>query len=174
MHKRKWIVGSVILVVAAVGWYLFRPELLFVNKKTSEAPPGSSGSGSGAVKLDVIATGEFHTVNHESKGTATIYKLEDGRRVLRFTDFETSNGPALHVYLVAASDAKDSQTVRDADTVDLGDLKGNIGDQNYDVPADVDVSKYRAVTIWCKRFSVNFATAPLDPKPGQVASVRED
>jgi electron transfer DM13 len=67
------------------------------------------------------------------------------------------------VYLVASPDAKDNETVTKAGFIELGKLKGNEGDQNYDVPDDLDLSKYRAVTIWCRRFSVNFATAPLTP-----------
>jgi Electron transfer DM13 len=62
---------------------------------------------------------------------------------------------------VAAGDARDNATVKQAGFVDLGPLKGNKGDQNYEVPASVDLAKYRAVTIWCARFNVNFATAPL-------------
>jgi hypothetical protein len=67
------------------------------------------------------------------------------------------------VYLVATTDAKDNATVTKAGFVELGKLKGNEGNQNYDVPGDLDLSRYRAVTIWCRRFSVNFATAPLNP-----------
>jgi hypothetical protein len=89
--------------------------------------------------------------------------MPDGKNVLRFSAFETSNGPDVHVYLVAASDATDDETVKKAGFLDLGSIKGNIGDQNYDLPIDVDLNKYRAVTVWCKRFSVNFATAPLLP-----------
>ena len=94
-------------------------------------------------------------------GDATIYQLPEGKRLLRLTSFETSNGPDVQVYLVAAPDATDSDTVTKAGFVHLGALPGNIGDQNYDVPADVDLSKYQAVTIWCRRFGVNFGTAPL-------------
>jgi hypothetical protein len=83
--------------------------------------------------------------------------------VLRFSAFETSNGPDVHVYLVAANDAQDDETVKKAGFVDLGSIKGNIGDQNYELPTDIDLAKYRAVTVWCKRFGVNFATAPLLP-----------
>ena len=92
---------------------------------------------------------------------AAIYKLPDGKRVLRFSGFETSNGPDVHVYLVAATDAKDDDTVKKSGFIDLGSIKGNIGDQNYELPAGVDLDTYRAVTVWCKRFGVNFATAPL-------------
>ena len=83
--------------------------------------------------------------------------------MLRLTDFETSNGPAVHVYLIAAPDADDADTVKKADPIDLGEMKGNRGDQNYEVPAGADLAKYRAVTIWCARFDVNFATAPSRP-----------
>jgi hypothetical protein len=92
---------------------------------------------------------------------ATVFQLADGKKTLRLTNFETSNGPDVHVYLVAATDAKDNDAVTKAGFVDLGSLKGNIGDQNYELPANADLAKYRAVTIWCKRFSVNFGTAPL-------------
>ena len=98
---------------------------------------------------------------HETVGTATVYRLADGAKVLRLTEFQTSNGPDVHVYLVAAADAKDNATVKRADILDLGAIKGNVGDQNYALPADADLGKYRAITIWCKRFGVNFGTAPL-------------
>jgi electron transfer DM13 len=114
--------------------------------------------------LASISSGMFHGVSHDSRGTATVYRLADGRRVLRLTNFETSNGPDVRVYLVAADDAKDNATVTQAGFVELGALKGNVGDQNYDVPSDLDLGKYRAVTIWCRRFGVNFATAPLAPQ----------
>ena len=81
--------------------------------------------------------------------------------MLRFTDFKTSNGPDVHVYLFAADDARDSESVKRAAFVDLGSIKGNIGDQNYTLGSDADLSKYRVVSVWCKRFSVNFGTAAL-------------
>lgn len=81
--------------------------------------------------------------------------------MLRLTNFSTSNGPDVRVTLVAAADATDDPSVQRAGYVSLGVMKGNVGDQNYDVPADLDLSVYRAVTIWCERFSVNFGTAPL-------------
>jgi len=80
---------------------------------------------------------------------------------LRLTEFTTSNGPDVRLYLVAASDVQKEDAAKRAGIVDLGALKGNIGDQNYDVPEGLDLSKYRAVSIWCRRFSVNFGAAPL-------------
>lgn len=157
MNRRIWIGGLVVL--GGIGWYLFRPELLFVNRKVNEEQVASVG----ASVMRAVATGRFHSVAHETHGTATIQDLGGGRRVLRLTDFATSNGPDVRVYLVAAPDASDNATVTKAGFVELGKLKGNEGDQNYDVPDDLDLTHYRAVTIWCRRFSVNFATAPLTP-----------
>jgi len=109
----------------------------------------------------VLAKGEFHKADKTGSGTATIYDLAGSRRVLRLTNFSVENGPDLHVRLIAADDAKDTASVAKTDHVELGKLKGNKGSQNYDVPENVDLSKYKAVSIWCDRFSVNFAAAPL-------------
>ncbi|HJR17775.1 MAG TPA: DM13 domain-containing protein, partial [Gemmatimonadales bacterium] len=120
---------------------------------------GSADAGAAAV----LVRGQFKSVAHETKGSATIYRLVDGKRVLRLTEFATSNGPDVRVYLIAAPDAADNETVKKAAFVELGKLKGTDGDQNYDVPADLDIDKYRAVNIWCRRFAVNFGTAALTP-----------
>ena len=109
----------------------------------------------------VLAKGEIHNADKTGSGTATIYQLADGKRVLRLTNFSVENGPDLHVRLIKADDAKDTTSVAKTDHVELAKLKGNKGDQNYDVPADVDLGKYKVVSIWCNRFSVNFAAAPL-------------
>jgi Electron transfer DM13 len=154
----KKVVIALALLIALGAWYAFRPERLFINQKVNEQFPTASAAGNNQTKL---ATGQFHAGAHETKGTATIFQLGEGKRILRLTNFETSNGPDVHVYLVAAADAKDNETVKSAGFVDLGSLKGNIGDQNYEVPANLDLAKYRAATIWCVRFNVNFGTAPL-------------
>jgi hypothetical protein len=150
------ILGAVIVLA---GWYAFRPERLILNQRVSEGFPASESS-----KPSVILSGAFHGVSHQTKGVATIYQTPDGKRTLRFTDFETSNGPDVQVYLVANTDANDDNTVTKSGFVPLGALKGNIGNQNYEISSDVDLTKYRAITIWCRRFGVNFATAPLSNK----------
>ncbi|HEX3236384.1 MAG TPA: DM13 domain-containing protein [Gemmatimonadales bacterium] len=157
MKRRAWILGLVVL--GGIGWYLFRPELLFVNTKVNEGLVTASASTAPAS----ILVGQFHSVAHKTEGTASVHDLGEGRRVLRFTDFATSNGPDVRVYLIAAPDASDNATVTKAGYIELGALKGNEGDQNYEIPAGTDLTKYRAVTIWCHRFAVNFATAPLTP-----------
>lgn len=153
--SRRITVALVIAVVGLGAWYAFRPERLFINQEVNEQFPTASAAS------NKLASGQFHSAAHETKGTATVFQLADGKKTLRLTDFATSNGPDVHVYLVASDDAKDNDTVTRAGFIDVGSLKGNIGDQNYDLPANADLAKYRAVTIWCKRFSVNFGTAPL-------------
>ena len=165
MRRRTWVVG--LAVLCGIGWYAFRPELLFVRKTVNEGLPVAAAQlnvgSSGAAIAGGLLSGKFNSVAHETRGAATIYRLDGGKRVLRLTEFSTSNGPDVRVYLVAAADARDDETVKKAGYVELGKLKGTDGDQNYDVPADLDLSKYRAVTIWCRRFSVNFGTAALTP-----------
>lgn len=157
MRMTKLTVG-VLVVLGAGLWFAFRPERLFVNATVNESLGSLAGD---AASVKTVAAGAFHGVHHDTKGTASILSLADGKRVLRLSDFATSNGPDVRVYLVAAADAMDNGTVTDAGFIELGPLKGNIGDQNYDVPATVDLAKYRTVTIWCKRFGVNFGSAPL-------------
>jgi hypothetical protein len=159
MRRRTWIIGLVVL--GAIGWYLFRPELLFVKTTVNESLPTDAVAQAPAA-TDVVLSGQFRSYAHETVGTAAVHQLGD-RRVLRLTGFSTSNGPDVRVYLVAADDATDDETVTRAGFVELGKLKGTQGDQNYDIPAGLDLEKYRAVTIWCRRFSVNFGTAPLTP-----------
>ena len=155
MSNRLKVTLLALIVAGVAGWYAFRPERLFINQKVNEQFPTASAAS------DTLVSGQFHSGAHETKGTATVFQLADGKKTLRLTDFATSNGPDVHVYLVAADDAKDNDAVTKAGFIDVGSLKGNIGDQNYDLPANADLMKYRAVTIWCKRFSVNFGTAPL-------------
>ena len=92
-HKTIAIVGGI--TVLAIGLALFRPELLFINQRVSEGFPGATTKSVAKVDAQptVLATGMFNSVAHDTKGTATIYQLDGGKRVLRFTGFETSNGP---------------------------------------------------------------------------------
>ena len=163
MSKRNLVIG-VGVIVLAIAWYAFRPELLFINKTVTEELPvaqPASMAMSKATEPMVLGKGDFRGLAHETKGAATVHQLPDGKRILRITNFETSNGPDVHVYLVAAEVAKDNDTVKRAGFIDLGTLKGNKGDQNYEVPGDADLNKYKSVSIWCARFGVNFGAATL-------------
>jgi hypothetical protein len=112
---------------------------------------------------NIVATGSFHGAAHKTSGRATVYQSSNGD-ILRLTHFETSNGPNLHVILIAASDAEDNENFLDKKVgrVELGQLKGNEGDQNYEIPAGTDLSKFKAVSIFCERYNANFGTAPLE------------
>ncbi|MGH7520029.1 MAG: DM13 domain-containing protein [Gemmatimonadales bacterium] len=190
MSKRRSILVGTTLVAGGLLWYLFRPDALVISKTVNEPFPAMQESGSSTSQMSEmghstmarssamgeahdpgqmahdpepvrLVSGRFHTNAHETEGLATIYRLDDGRRVLRLTEFATSNGPDVRVYLVAAGDVQDEDAAKRAGFVDLGALKGNIGDQNYDVPEGLDLTTYRAVSVWCRRFSVNFGAAPL-------------
>ncbi|HEX2243855.1 MAG TPA: DM13 domain-containing protein [Gammaproteobacteria bacterium] len=160
MRKRNIIIGAG-AVALAVAWYAFRPELLFINKTVNEEFPGGAAMASIDKGPMALTQGSFKSLAHETKGSASIYQLADGKRTLRLTDFETSNGPDVHVYLTAAEVEKGNDSIKQAGFIDLGSMKGNKGDQNYDIPGDVDLRKFSNVTIWCARFGVNFGQAAL-------------
>lgn len=157
MTNRRRSILIAAAVAGAAAWYLFRPELLFIDRHANEPPPASGDS----TPMQVVASGRFHGDAHETAGRAELHRTADGGAVLRLAGFSTSNGPDVRVYLVAADSVPDAGTVKRAGFLDLGALKGNLGDQNYAIPAGTDLSRYRAVSIWCRRFSVNFGAAAL-------------
>jgi hypothetical protein len=114
-----------------------------------------------APAIQTLATGAFISRDHPTEGTATVLTDGSPQRFLRFAEFATDNGPDLNVYLSSAEPDADSGSFED-DYVDLGDLSGNVGDQNYEIPPDVDLSRFNSVVIWCVRFGVPFGAAPLD------------
>jgi len=126
---KRWtkLVIPVAAVAALVAWYAFRPERLVVNRRVDEGLPATQGGPS----AQPLESGRFYSILHPTEGTATIFQMGDGTRFLRLASFRTSNGPDVHVYMVAADDAKDVATVQHAGFIDLGVLKGNVGDQNY-------------------------------------------
>ena len=90
---------------------------------------------------------------HNAEGVAKIIQLADGTDILRLENFKATNGPDLYVYL--------STDKTNADIVNLGRLKGNIGNQNYLIPAGTEITKYNTALIWCRAFSVIFGSAQL-------------
>jgi hypothetical protein len=157
LFHRKWIlVVSIPVLIAA--WWAFRPEKLWINQKVSEAAPFASSS-----DPQPLYTGRLEGKAHPASGRATIYKDSDGRQYLRLTDFTTSNGPDVHVVLARSDDHSLIEEIVKGqfDSVELGSLKGNQGDQNYDLTASVDLQKYNAVVIYCERFHAVFGLAWL-------------
>lgn len=149
------IAGVVALGVAAgLGFGVFEIQTAFIDEEVSET---LSTDG------DVVASGAFHDVAHAAQGTARVVRGADGGHELQLADFRVDNGPTLEVWLVALDDATDDDSIKTAEHVVAGPLKGNIGDQAYALPPAYDPGKHKAAVVWCERFGVNFATAPLKP-----------
>jgi len=156
VKKLIWVAllsGLVGFVLGNAFWYLASP--LWIDRVVSESGPSAASS-------RVVATGTFSGTDaiHQGKGTATVLETDQGA-IVRFTDFEVTNGPDLKVWLVKHENPRSSSDVSDSEWLALGPLKGNIGDQNYDVPADADISEFGSVVVWCEAFGVLFAAAPL-------------
>ncbi|MDO7881232.1 DM13 domain-containing protein [Antiquaquibacter soli] len=182
---RRWIVGSVAVVAAAgliVGAVVFQPWLLFVNvavddalppvatapAPTSTSPAEPSASPTPAVAVE-LSTGALISHEHDTTGTVSIIENPDGSRVLALENLATSSGPDVHVWLASTPvvEGVDGWFLGDdGPVVDLGPIKGNLGNQVYDIPADVDLSAYPAVYLWCVQFAVSFGAAPLAPAGG--------
>jgi hypothetical protein len=155
------VLGAYLLTAGAIGVYLGRSMFLddTVNERVVTATPRAAGSGSGSAPRNVkLGRGTFQPVAHSVRGMATTIRTAGGARVLTLTGFEVDNGPDLRVYLVAGP-ARDEAEVDDF--VDLGALKGNKGNQQYELRRGLDLDRYTTVVIWCRAFSVNFARAPL-------------
>lgn len=148
------VAGLVGFVAGNAFWYLASP--LWIDNVVAE-------SVSAAATETKLAEGRFRDTDavHKGKGTAAIYAGTDGRRIVRLTAFEVTNGPDLEVWLSAHPDIKQSADVTGGPYLSLGRLKGNIGDQTYDIPADTDLAKFKSVVIWCEQFGVLFSAAPL-------------
>lgn len=110
----------------------------------------------------LLAEGQFVDADdfHQGSGNALVYQFSDDEVVLRFEEFDVTNGPDLHVILSSNPNPTSKEDIGD-DYVDLGSLKGNIGNQNYEIPSDLDLSNYQSVVIYCMPFHVVFSTATL-------------
>ena len=145
-----WTAG---FVMGNAFWYLASP--LWIDREVSETL-------SGADRLEMLAAGRFVDADaaHRGSGTATLYRDPTGGRLVALSDFQVTNGPDLKVYLVEKADIASATDVLDSNWVSLGVLKGNIGDQNYQLPDDLAFEP-GSVVIWCEQFSVLFSAAPL-------------
>ncbi len=121
--------------------------------------PGPDGAG-----RTVLRTGFFIDQEHPTSGTVSVLQLPDGRRFLRLEDLATGNGPALRIWLSTTPTRPGQNTwsaFGESDHRDLGPLKGNLGDQNYEIPADVDLTTMVSVAIWSNRYTVSYGAASL-------------
>jgi hypothetical protein len=156
----RWpVLAAYVVTIVVIGGYLsvsmFRDDV--VNEQVAVAAPRAPSSS--APRNLLLGAGVFESVRHEAQGRAQAIELARGGRVLTLTNFEVDNGPDLRVYLAAGP----AMTEGDVDDFeDLGGLKGNIGNQQYEIPDELDLHRYSTVVIWCRAFSVLFARAPLE------------
>jgi hypothetical protein len=162
------VLGTFLVTSLGAGGYLLYAsavdkvvdeQVAVVGPAAAPAPAPETGTGADAPEAPAtnvaLGRGAFTSGEHETTGKATLIRLAQGGRVLTLADFETSPGPDLRVYLVSGT-ADDLGKV-----VDLGGLKGNKGDQQYEVPGWVELASHRTVVIWCRAFSVAFGSARL-------------
>jgi hypothetical protein len=175
-----WAIVVVLAVGAGVGLYWFQPWKLVTDQQVDETLPvvaptapdnptpsvTAGASSTMAEPSGVLRRGSFVSHEHTTSGKAELVRLADGRRQLVLRELRTSNGPDLRVWLtdrpVVASEAG-WHVFDDGRWVELARLKGNRGNQVYDIPASVDVADLTSVSIWCKRFAVSFGAAELAP-----------
>jgi hypothetical protein len=187
-RRRRWARIGVAAAVVAVGLAVFvvlwfEPHKLFIDDRVDQAAPtagptttpadpeqpdaaqpSAPGVTTTAPARPDLATGSFVSRDHPTSGTVRLLELADGRRFVRLEGFETDNGPDLYVYL-STNPATGPEGAFDDDFADLGGLQGNIGDQNYEIPSDVDPARYASVVIWCDRFDSAFGAADLTTRP---------
>jgi Electron transfer DM13 len=159
----RWpVLGTYVAVAVAAGAYL--GSSTFIDDVVDEPVATAAASVSGEPERAApprnvhLRAGQFEAVRHPAAGTATAIRLARGGRVLTLTDLDVDNGPDLRVYTVAGPARSEGEV---DDYVDLGALKGNRGDQQYEIPDGVDVGRYATAVIWCRAFSVLFARVPL-------------
>lgn len=157
------------LALVGLGLYWFGPQRLFLDREVREAFPSAvREAGTEPEELDEapasvqeLAAGTFRSLEHGTTGVVRLVELEDGSRFVRLEELDTSDGPDLRVYLTDQPLSDDWGVWDDGEFVDLGALKGNLGDSNYRVPDGLDLSGFRTVVIWCRRFTVGFGVAPI-------------
>lgn len=173
-----WAGVVVLVAVAAIVLFWFQPQKLIIDDRVDEAiPTVTSPAGSpdadpdaepgaddaavpAAAELVERARGEFISLDHGTSGVVRVLELADGRRIVRLEGLDTDNGPDLYLYLTTNA-ADGAEGAFDDDFVSLGRLKGNQGDQNYDLPSDADLARFATVVIWCDRFNSAFGAADL-------------
>jgi electron transfer DM13 len=167
-----WVVVAFLLAAGGFGLYWFTPWKVFtsrtVNDALSSPAPAATGAATGTPSgapvgagPAVLLRGSLVSHEHPTSGTVRIVGYPDGTRRLEIVGLSTSDGPDLRVWLTDQPVGRDWKVFDDGAYLEVGRLKGNRGDQVYELPEGVDLRQYRSVTIWCKRFSVSFGAAEL-------------
>ncbi len=128
---------------------------------TTTVPPTTTTTEAVPEGPVLLSSSEWISLGHPGTGTVLVYRQPDGSHVVRFEDLAVSNGPDLLVILSASPLVDDQNAYSEVEYVSLGDLKGNKGNQNYEVPVEVNIGDYQTVAIWCRRFNYTFNAADL-------------
>ena len=139
------------------------PQKMMARVDDSSSGASTDAAPAGAGTAVARSRGVFQDADrfHQGSGDATIYQAPDGTHLLRLENFQVTNGPDLHVILSPSLSPESRDDVHQPGYVDLGSLKGNVGNQNYEIPADIDVAALASVVIYCSPFHVVFSVAPL-------------
>jgi hypothetical protein len=163
-----WVLIALFAVGAGVGLYWFQPWRLVttttVNEALAEPRPAASAGAAPVAGPRLLRQGAFITHEHHTSGGARIVEHPDGRRQLELVGLATSDGPDLRVWLTDQPVREGPAGWRvfdDGAWLELGRLKGNRGNQVYEIPPGTDLDRYRSVSIWCRRFAVSFGAAEL-------------
>ena len=163
MNKKRviWLIIALAIIILPIAWYLISP--IFKTTELNEESPITKSETTNEEIVEssdlmpqsaqILAQGVFKPNAHEVKGTALLIS-DDNKKVLRFEDFETINGPDLHIYL--------SSDLESEDFIDLGSIKATKGNVNYEIPEGIDTEKYNKVLVWCVPFKVLFSNAELN------------
>jgi Electron transfer DM13 len=164
-RREMWPALAAFAVTAGVAGVYLGAETLIDDRVdeqvvTARAPMGGERRADAPRRPTnvLLGRGRFGSLEHQTTGIAQVIELPSDRRFLTLTRFETDNGPDLRVYL-STSDA--NQDSAGEDFVDLGGLKGNVGNQQYEIPRGTDLERLTKVVVWCRAFSVGFGAAPL-------------
>ena len=156
-------VAAAVLVIAPTLFDRKVDEQIVTGAPANSAP-GTPTEGEGEAQAREapegnvqLASGRFSSIAHESTGKAAVVELPSGARKLTLSDFETDPGPDLRLYVSTDNPANGDL----GEFRDLGALKGNVGNQQYDLSRNVNLSRYSTVVVWCRAFSVAFTSAPL-------------
>ncbi|TQK20272.1 electron transfer DM13 [Microbacterium sp. SLBN-154] len=191
VRRRRWmwvVGGTVALACGLVAALVFQPWLALIDVRvddeipvaastpqqppaaegptpspSSDGSPAASASAAPAGPVDLLS-GTFISHEHATSGSARIIENPDGTRQLAIEQLATTNGPDVHVWLSAGPVIEGFDgwfTAGQYDFVDLGPIKGNLGNQLYDIPPEVDLDVFRTVDLWCVQFSVSFGAAAL-------------
>ncbi len=191
LRKTLIIAAAVVAIPAlAFAWWLLSPLFLnttveeeFLFSATADMPEGVERADAEMVmstmakvsmesmeqmptemaEATALVSGRFRDADsfHKGSGAATVYRLPDGRGALRFENLNVTNGPDLRVLLSTHPDPQNKAELREAGYLHIGKLKGNRGNQNYDIPSDTDLDSIGSVIIYCMPFHVIFSVAPL-------------